>query len=777
PLLPPAPLDLSVSSSLQSTMTATTLAALPHRVLVLIAKHVLHACEVSDLDQLQKTQGVPWPLVRVDSLGARSLAELRKTCKSWMLAADEVLQCHLELKVATEVTKANDTRLLRLKVTPNHDQVSWAPANLAVMQLHDYVGSVSVEDGLVDVPNRPAVLRVPNFSSQERFQATSPPPVLATLIRWLSVLAPDPSPLVIPAKYVHSLTIVDSGHGYLSESGYLSQTGLGKDFDNVVHHEALSVLLEHTVVRFPHLMTLNLGHLVLPASALLRPLALVAHTLVVLQLAVPNSWSAEMAPLAMPLLREFRFGMLKNPATMEKGSIGSCLIIAPALQTLALSASRVETQFFRNYLSRRAATLHCLVLDCDVEPTFEDLIQRTGACTTWSELRYLDAPIMALFMMIRGAKLVDNPLPQLASLKLHPTQSGGVHVPPMRLPVMPQLAHVELTRFVPLHATLLQSLSTAAPCLAYLKLDKCRLAFSVGASTAVSFLVLEKLVLDQSFITNMLVTTINAPRIKDVTIVVNSSNSLKDVALWSTISELTVVNPQLHDAIQLRAENIGAIIPRLSKLQLYGRIEWADQSYPLLQNITTLVVGAETANELARMPSTLCQLVDLEIDHLCSCCNNVLDFVPASGRLQRLKVPSLHARAFEQALRLPKLKILDVGLVRNHGATPMAALTLEFDQQRLPWSMVPKFEHRVASRLVVKIARITNVQAAMVEMEAMIRAIAVEPQRGRKEVLAMPLDVILEGLVHESIVGALGAMLMSLEREGYVQPQLMAHEM
>ncbi|KAJ3368174.1 hypothetical protein GGF31_006758 [Allomyces arbusculus] len=484
-----------------------------------------------------------------------------------------------------------------------------------------------------------------------------------------------------------------------------------------------------------------------------------------------------MAPLAMPLLREFRLCILKNPVTMEKGRIGSCPIIAPALQTLILSASRVEMQFFRDYLTRRAATLRCLVLDCDVEPTSEDLIQRTGACTTWCDLRYLDAPIMALFMMIRGAKVVENPLPELVSLKLHPTQSGGVHVPPMRLPVMPQLARVELTQFDPLHATLLQSLSTAAPCLSYLKLDKCKLAFSVGPLMAVSFLVLEELVLDQSFVTDMLVATINAPRIKNMKIVLNSSISLKDVKLWSSISELMVVNPLMHGVIQLRAENIGTFLPRLSKLQLFGLVDWVDQAYPLLQNITTLVVGVETANALTHMPSTLRQLVDLEVVRLCSCCDKVLECVPVSGRLQRLKVQSLRPCAFEQALRLPNLKILDVDLVRSHGATPMAALTLEFNQQHLPWSMVPKFEHGVASRLVVKIVRITNAQAAMVEMEAMIRAIAMEPQCGKKEVLRMPLDVVLEELMHESVVGALAAMLMRLEREGYVQPHLMAHGM
>ncbi|KAJ3349398.1 hypothetical protein GGF32_005643 [Allomyces javanicus] len=480
----------------------------------------------------------------------------------------------------------------------------------------------------------------------------------------------------------------------------------------------------------------------------------------------------------MPLLREFRLGILKSPVTMEKGSIGSCPIIAPVLQTLILSASRVETQFFRDYLSRRAATLRYLVLDCDVEPTFEDLIQRAGACTIWHELRYLDAPIMALFMMIRSAKSVDNPLPQLVSLKLHPTQSGGVHVPPMRLPVMPQLAQVELTRFDPLHATLLQSLSTAAPCLAYLKLDKCKLAFSVGPMAAVSFLVLEELVLDQSFVTDMLVSTINAPRIKGLNIVLNSSTSLKDVRLWSSVSELTVVNPQMHDVIQLRAENIGAFLPQLFKLRLFGHhVEWVDQAYPLLHNITTLVVGVECANTLARMPSTLRQLLDLEVVRLCSCCDNVLEYIPAGGHLQRLKAPSLHPRAFQQALRLPKLQVLDVDFVRNDGATPMAALTLEFNQQRLPWSMVPKFDHGVASRLVVKIVRITHARAAIAEMEAMIRAIAVEPQRGKKDVLVMPLDVVLEELMHESVVVALAAMLMRLEREAYVQPHLIAHEM
>ncbi|KAJ3347719.1 hypothetical protein GGF32_006592 [Allomyces javanicus] len=257
--------------------------------------------------------------------------------------------------------------------------------------------------------------------------------------------------------------------------------------------------------------------------------------------------------------------------------------MAPKLEKLHLMAPCIHLQFLTYYLSQDCTTLRKLALHAVIEVTAE-VMTHIAADTAIGcpELRDLDVPITALFLMVAGAA-TDSSLPHIASLNLCSGKLIGTAAPGP-LPALPELAELSLVGFLLLHIEFLFNVAAKAPCLSKLQLIECQID---AGSKRVKMPALKACLLDRTVVSRNLMTFIDAPAL-------DRQHMCNDVVFH--------LNADAFDTLAY-----------LMNLALIGDVQWINNQMPLLENVTHLVALASVVKALAQEPHSLPSLIDLKV--------------------------------------------------------------------------------------------------------------------------------------------------------------------
>ncbi|KNE64494.1 hypothetical protein AMAG_09508 [Allomyces macrogynus ATCC 38327] len=233
--------------------------------------------------------------------------------------------------------------------------------------------------------------------------------------------------------------------------------------------------------------------------------------------------------------------------------------------------------------------------------------------------------------------------------------------------------------------------------------------------------------------------------------------SVRDYPLPSTLTTLIFAQSTLHDSVHL------------------PHIKWVGGTLPVLPHVAHFSALVETVNELAQVPHTLPNLVNLEVVRTCESCADALRYIP-DRRIKQLDAHVLHPRILAQIMSMTSIKTPGFTTVRLDKAdqgVPVDRLDLVNDEQCwMLWYVLQQIVPRDSL-----LAQATDVPRVIEEIGDAIHALVVVPANmmARRALRgAVPVEVVVGKKVGSNMAKALTAIVRPLTLSGYIRGRVLA---
>ncbi|KAJ3361598.1 hypothetical protein GGF32_007203 [Allomyces javanicus] len=479
-------------------------------------------------------------------------------------------------------------------------------------------------------------------------------------------------------------------------------------------HHMLSTVLANLAVRLPHMSLLSVAF-PLAAAALVEAITVSSSTLTTLWATVSDGWDLVAPSIHLPNLRELD---LKVMGLSNDESVRA-FITAPKLEILRFSAQSIHPGLIVDRIRSLSESLRKLTLTGQI--AVGDSSPASSVPLTppvWLMLQNIKAPAAIVPLLTAGAALDtrDAVFPALRSLEV--TGSS------MTMPTLPgHLPHLVYAEFVDqvLSNSFLAQIASQAPHLAELRLVHCKPDLDDASGVPMMFPALTQLTTSRSFAAR-LAATADLPVLSNLAIHVDDHPSTVDVIPWPSVTDLTI-SPATFTTewTQVHGAALDAL-PRLTKLNLTHPVRWSDRHVPMLAAVTHFYGAPDT---LATMRGgALPQLKHLMLGSAMT--TIPLRTVPTADHLEHVIASSLHPRFIEQLARAPRLRFLHAQRTDLGGDDSLPVMTLEYRQGNPVWSTLPKlrFVRRPADALTVRIIDVADADAAVKDLEAVVRWMA-----------------------------------------------------